>query len=225
MDPYKVPSRSRKIKNFRALDWILDVLVSSFTLDSITGLIFFFFPPLKRSIFSSILVFRLFPSGVGRCFDAIFLFVDCNSHQVWLLRSGDSLLSHSDLPFLCLSDLSFYWMQHRPSSTHNAPFWTTNSGAPVWNNNSSLTVGSRGNVSSIFNPSHFNVIFTYLFEIILISCGCERFFSYFLLGFIEGIVEISVQSNLLFVQLFVISCSKLFTVIWSQICFFYGEWA
>jgi catalase len=34
--------------------------------------------------------------------------------------------------------------KHRPSSAHNTPFWTTNSGAPVWNNNSSLTVGSRG---------------------------------------------------------------------------------
>mmetsp|Transcript_3164 Transcript_3164/g.6927 ORF Transcript_3164/g.6927 Transcript_3164/m.6927 type:complete len:493 (+) Transcript_3164:169-1647(+) len=32
----------------------------------------------------------------------------------------------------------------RPSSAHNSPYWTTNSGAPVWNNNNSLTVGSRG---------------------------------------------------------------------------------
>lgn len=34
--------------------------------------------------------------------------------------------------------------QVRPSSAHNSPYWTTNSGAPVWNNNSSSTVGSRG---------------------------------------------------------------------------------
>ncbi|URE27244.1 hypothetical protein MUK42_25154 [Musa troglodytarum] len=34
--------------------------------------------------------------------------------------------------------------KYRPSSNHNSPFWTTNSGAPVWNNNSSLTVGIRG---------------------------------------------------------------------------------
>ncbi|KAG6545799.1 hypothetical protein Mapa_012760 [Marchantia paleacea] len=33
-----------------------------------------------------------------------------------------------------------------PSSKHNSPYWTTNSGAPVWNNNSSLTVGPRGPV-------------------------------------------------------------------------------
>ncbi|EOA39401.1 hypothetical protein CARUB_v10012491mg [Capsella rubella] len=32
----------------------------------------------------------------------------------------------------------------RPSSAHDSPFFTTNSGAPVWNNNSSLTVGTRG---------------------------------------------------------------------------------
>lgn len=32
----------------------------------------------------------------------------------------------------------------RPSSAHNTPYWTTNSGAPVWNNNNSLTVGARG---------------------------------------------------------------------------------
>ncbi|KAJ0985302.1 hypothetical protein J5N97_003658 [Dioscorea zingiberensis] len=36
------------------------------------------------------------------------------------------------------------FIKHRPSSSFNSPFWTTNSGAPVWNNNSSLTVGSRG---------------------------------------------------------------------------------
>ena len=35
-------------------------------------------------------------------------------------------------------------MQVRPSSAHDSPFWTTNSGAPVWNNNASLTVGPRG---------------------------------------------------------------------------------
>jgi catalase len=45
-----------------------------------------------------------------------------------------SLLRNPSLPVL----------QHRPSSNHDAPYWTTNSGAPVWNNNSSLTVGSRG---------------------------------------------------------------------------------
>ncbi|BDA50585.1 Catalase [Coccomyxa sp. Obi] len=31
-----------------------------------------------------------------------------------------------------------------PSSHHDSPYFTTNSGAPVWNNNSSLTVGQRG---------------------------------------------------------------------------------
>lgn len=31
-----------------------------------------------------------------------------------------------------------------PSSKHNAPYWTTNSGAPVSNNDNSLTVGARG---------------------------------------------------------------------------------
>lgn len=36
--------------------------------------------------------------------------------------------------------------RYRPSSAHDAPFWTTNQGAPVWNNNSSLTVGERGPV-------------------------------------------------------------------------------
>lgn len=36
--------------------------------------------------------------------------------------------------------------RYRPSSVHNAPFWTSNQGAPVWNNNSSLTVGERGPV-------------------------------------------------------------------------------
>jgi len=35
-------------------------------------------------------------------------------------------------------------VQVRPSSAHDSPFFTTNSGAPVWNNNSSLTVGTRG---------------------------------------------------------------------------------
>lgn len=35
-------------------------------------------------------------------------------------------------------------LQHRPSTAHNTPYWTTNSGAPVWNNNNSLTVGPRG---------------------------------------------------------------------------------
>jgi catalase len=35
-------------------------------------------------------------------------------------------------------------MQYMPSSHHDAPYWTTNSGMPVWNNNSSLTVGQRG---------------------------------------------------------------------------------
>jgi catalase len=34
--------------------------------------------------------------------------------------------------------------QHRPSSNHDALYWTTNGGAPVWNNNSSLTAGTRG---------------------------------------------------------------------------------
>lgn len=34
--------------------------------------------------------------------------------------------------------------QHRPSSSFNPPYWTTNAGAPVWNNNNSLTVGTRG---------------------------------------------------------------------------------
>ncbi|KAJ6682350.1 CATALASE [Salix koriyanagi] len=44
-----------------------------------------------------------------------------------------------DVSFLCI-----FMTQHRPSSSYNSPFFTTNSGAPVWNNNSSLTVGSRG---------------------------------------------------------------------------------
>lgn len=35
-------------------------------------------------------------------------------------------------------------LQYLPSSAHNSPYWTTNSGAPVWNNNSSVTVGARG---------------------------------------------------------------------------------
>jgi hypothetical protein len=35
-------------------------------------------------------------------------------------------------------------LQVRPSSKHDAPYWTTNSGAPVWNNKNSLTVGARG---------------------------------------------------------------------------------
>jgi len=35
-------------------------------------------------------------------------------------------------------------MKVRPSSAHNSPYWTTNSGAPVWNNNNSLTAGVRG---------------------------------------------------------------------------------
>ena len=35
-------------------------------------------------------------------------------------------------------------VQYMPSSHHDSPYFTTNSGAPVWNNNSSLTVGSRG---------------------------------------------------------------------------------
>lgn len=34
--------------------------------------------------------------------------------------------------------------QHIPSSQHDSPYWTTNSGSPVWNNNNSLTVGTRG---------------------------------------------------------------------------------
>lgn len=34
--------------------------------------------------------------------------------------------------------------KHIPSSAHDAPYWTTNSGAPVFNNNSSMTVGVRG---------------------------------------------------------------------------------
>ncbi|VAI10247.1 unnamed protein product [Triticum turgidum subsp. durum] len=34
--------------------------------------------------------------------------------------------------------------KYRPSSSFNAPMWSTNSGAPVWNNDNSLTVGSRG---------------------------------------------------------------------------------
>jgi catalase len=42
-------------------------------------------------------------------------------------------------------DLMMRRVQHRPSSTFNAPYWTTNSGAPVWNNDNSLTVGARGN--------------------------------------------------------------------------------
>ena len=36
--------------------------------------------------------------------------------------------------------------QHLPSSAHDCPYWTTNSGAPVWNNNNSLTAGKRGPV-------------------------------------------------------------------------------
>lgn len=35
-------------------------------------------------------------------------------------------------------------LQQRPSSAHNTPFWTTNTGAPIYNNDSSLTVGSTG---------------------------------------------------------------------------------
>ncbi|GAB4833009.1 catalase [Ancistrocladus abbreviatus] len=34
--------------------------------------------------------------------------------------------------------------KYRPSSSYNAPYWTTNAGAPVYDNNSSLTVGVRG---------------------------------------------------------------------------------
>lgn len=34
--------------------------------------------------------------------------------------------------------------KYLPSSAHNSPFLTTNSGEPVWNDNSALTVGSRG---------------------------------------------------------------------------------
>lgn len=36
--------------------------------------------------------------------------------------------------------------KYLPSSAHNSPYWTTNSGAPVWNNNMSETVGVRGPV-------------------------------------------------------------------------------
>nr|GEX96922.1 catalase-like isoform X1 [Tanacetum cinerariifolium] len=32
----------------------------------------------------------------------------------------------------------------RPSSSYNAPFWTTNAGAPVYNNTTALTIGERG---------------------------------------------------------------------------------
>ena len=40
--------------------------------------------------------------------------------------------------------LTLFCVQFLPSSAHNSPYWTTNSGAPVWNNNSSETVGVRG---------------------------------------------------------------------------------
>ncbi|KAJ8421692.1 hypothetical protein Cgig2_020683 [Carnegiea gigantea] len=36
--------------------------------------------------------------------------------------------------------------KHRPSSSFNTTFWTTNSGAPVWNNTSAMTIGQRGPV-------------------------------------------------------------------------------
>ena len=39
-------------------------------------------------------------------------------------------------------------MQYLPSSHHDSPYWTTNTGMPVWNNNSSLTVGQRGSLLS-----------------------------------------------------------------------------
>lgn len=42
-------------------------------------------------------------------------------------------------------DISFL-LQYVPSSAHDSPYWTTNSGAPVWNNNQSLTAGVRGPV-------------------------------------------------------------------------------
>ncbi|URE35911.1 hypothetical protein MUK42_18263 [Musa troglodytarum] len=53
--------------------------------------------------------------------------------------------------------------KYRPSSNHNSPFWTTNSGAPVWNNNSSLTVGIRGLslylvVISLFFLGNFDLV-------------------------------------------------------------------
>ncbi|KAJ8749089.1 hypothetical protein K2173_013696 [Erythroxylum novogranatense] len=38
----------------------------------------------------------------------------------------------------------FDYVQHRPSSAYNSPYWTTNVGAPVWSNDSSVTVGTRG---------------------------------------------------------------------------------
>ena len=38
-----------------------------------------------------------------------------------------------------ITHVPFISTQHRPSSSHNTPYWTTNAGAPVWNNNSSLT--------------------------------------------------------------------------------------
>lgn len=48
------------------------------------------------------------------------------------------------------------WVQVRPSSAHDSPFFTTNSGAPVWNNNSSLTVGTRGASLFILSISNTN---------------------------------------------------------------------
>lgn len=47
-------------------------------------------------------------------------------------------------------------MQVRPSSAHDSPFFTTNSGAPVWNNNSSLTAGTRGASFLSLAVTHLN---------------------------------------------------------------------